>query len=157
LLVAPPAPVLHVLVAGARSIDLAPAAQGGDQAALPEVVIVFAQVVGSLNFSYRRRSETHAVRKAITRCMLQMLDELPETEEGRDGYLCRIQEADLKYMVSFKAAHVALQWCMLVQVRAFAGMGATCLTGAGQEVLVVEAMPTQCMFIHWQSRAESGF
>jgi hypothetical protein len=111
------------LAAGARSIDLAPAAQGGDQAALPEVVIVFAQVVGSLNFSYRRRSETHTVRKAITRCMLQMLDELPETEEGRDGYLCRIQEADLKYMVSFKAAHTALQWCMMVQVRAWAWVG----------------------------------
>lgn len=67
---------------------------------MPEVVIVFAQVVGATSFSYKRnRTDTHALRKAITRCMLQMLDELPETEEGRDGYLCRCQEADLKYMV----------------------------------------------------------
>jgi hypothetical protein len=107
--------------AGARSIDLAPSAQCGDQAALPEVVIVFVQVLGGSTFSYKRhRSETHALRKAITRCMLNMLDDLPETEEGRDGYLCRCQEADLKYMVSFKTAHMALQWCMLVQVRAAA-------------------------------------
>lgn len=116
----------HVLVAcfrillfsGARSIDLAPSAQGGDQAALPEVVIVFVQVLGGSTFSYKRnRGETHALKKAITRCMLQMLDELPESDDGsRDGYLCRCQETDLKYMVSFRAAHVALQWCMLVQV-----------------------------------------
>lgn len=107
-----------LIATGARSIDLAPSAQGGDQAALPEVVIVFAQVVGGSSFNYKRnRGDTHALKKAITRCMLQMLDELPETDEGRDGYLCRCQEADLKYMVSFKAPHMALQWCMLVQVR----------------------------------------
>lgn len=106
-----------LLHAGARAMDLAPSAQGGEQAALPEVVIVFVQVVGAATFSYKRnRSEAHALKKAVTCCMLQMLDELPETDEGRDGYLCRCQEADLKYMVSFRAAHMALQWCMLVQV-----------------------------------------
>lgn len=79
---------------------------------------MFVQVLGGSSFSYKRhRSETHTLKKAITRCMLQMLDDLPETEDGRDGYLCRCQEADLKYMVSFKTAHMALQWCMLVQVR----------------------------------------
>lgn len=116
-------------VAGARVIDLAPSAQGGELAALPEVVIVFVQVVGGAGFSYKRnRSEAHALKKAVTRCMLQMLDELPETDEGRDGYLCRCQEADLKYMVSFKAAHMALQWCMLVQVRAVrGGAGGLCV------------------------------
>lgn len=116
--------------AGARSIDLAPLVQI-DQAPLPDVVIVFAQVVGGSGFSYKRnRAEAHALKKAIKRCMLQMLDELPEQEDGRDGYLCRCQEADLKYMVAFRYAHMAVQWCMMVQVSVSRTYSACALVGS---------------------------
>lgn len=52
------------------------------------------------------------VNKAIIKCLLQQLRSLP----GGDGYLCRCQEADLKYMVAFEQPHKAVQWCLLVQV-----------------------------------------
>eukprot|EP00775_Hariotina_reticulata_P001620 gene1620-1960_t len=31
------------------------------------------------------------------------------------GYLCRMQEGDLKYMLAFASARGALEWCLLVQ------------------------------------------
>eukprot|EP00879_Flechtneria_rotunda_P013105 GHRR01013688.1.p1 GENE.GHRR01013688.1~~GHRR01013688.1.p1 ORF type:complete len:421 (+),score=166.22 GHRR01013688.1:1285-2547(+) len=44
-------------------------------------------------------------------CMLQQLEAI----HNGDGYLCRCQEADLKYMIAFEEPHRALQWCLAVQ------------------------------------------
>lgn len=45
-------------------------------------------------------------------CLLQaLLLSLP------DGYLCREQEAVLKYMVAFQEPTKAMEWCIMMQVR----------------------------------------
>ncbi|WIA30200.1 hypothetical protein OEZ86_000292, partial [Tetradesmus obliquus] len=99
---------------GAREMDLSPSTgvYQASHAPLPDVTIVFAVVAGAAGFTFKRsRSDTRYVNKVIRRCMLQQLAVLP----GGDGYLCRCQEADLKYMVAFENPHKAVQWCLAVQ------------------------------------------
>jgi hypothetical protein len=43
---------------------------------------------------------------------------LPERDGRSDGYLCREQEGELKYMAAFRDSARAVEWCLLVQVRA---------------------------------------
>jgi hypothetical protein len=45
-----------------------------------------------------------------------LLAALPEADGQCDGYLCREQEGDMKYMLAFREPSRALQWCLLVQV-----------------------------------------
>lgn len=97
-------------------MDLTPSGQvfGHTQAPLPDVTMVFLSVAGASAFTSKRpRRETHLVNKAIVKCLLQQMRALA----SGDGYLCRTQEADLKYMVAFEQPHNAVQWCLLVQVR----------------------------------------
>jgi hypothetical protein len=42
---------------------------------------------------------------------------LPERDGRSDGYLCREQEGELKYMAAFRDSARAVEWCLLVQVR----------------------------------------
>jgi hypothetical protein len=42
---------------------------------------------------------------------------LPERDGRSDGYLCREQEGELKYMLAFRDSARAVEWCLLVQVR----------------------------------------
>lgn len=80
---------------------------------LPEVTIVFASVVGAASYAQKRsRTDMKLLNKAIRRCMLQQLAAVP----GGDGYLCRCQEADMRYMIAFEQRHKAMQWCLAVQV-----------------------------------------
>jgi hypothetical protein len=117
--------------------------------------------VGAPGYAYKRqRREAHAVSKAIRRCMLQMLDEVQEGQhDARDGYLCRCQEADLKYMVAFASPHKAVQWCLLVQVRRLVlvvvgcgrrGASASAVRGAlgGTKVLPWTLQPTPTLHTH---------
>lgn len=92
-------------------------------APLPDVTIVFASVVGASSYALKRsRSDTKFLNKAIRRCMLRQLMAMP----GGDGYLCRCQEADLKYMIAFENPHRAVQWCLAVQVRQVEGLTRSC-------------------------------
>lgn len=45
-----------------------------------------------------------------------LLAALPASDGVRDGYLCREQECDMRYMVAFRNTTRALEWCLLVQV-----------------------------------------
>lgn len=45
-----------------------------------------------------------------------LLAALPESDGVRDGYLCREQECDMRFMVCFRETTRALEWCLLVQV-----------------------------------------
>ncbi len=97
-------------------MDLTPEGSlfGHGQTPLPDATIVFLSVAGASGFTSKRaRSETHQVNKAIIKCLLLQMRALA----CGDGYLCRCQEADLKYMVAFEHPHNAVQWCLLVQVR----------------------------------------
>jgi hypothetical protein len=42
---------------------------------------------------------------------------LPERDGRSDGYICREQEGELKYMIAFRDSARAVEWCLLVQVR----------------------------------------
>jgi hypothetical protein len=78
---------------------------------------VFAEVPGVHRLSVTQKhhkSQLHAMNKAIRRCMLQQMADLP----GGDGYMCRCHEPDMKYMVAFESPVRAVQWCLLVQVGA---------------------------------------
>jgi hypothetical protein len=101
--------------AGARQMDLSPTTSNSkDLQQLPEVTIVFASVADADVFTARfSRLEVQEVCKTIRQCMLQQLEMLP----GRDGYLCRCRDSDTKYIAAFQQPHVAVQWCLLVQVR----------------------------------------
>ncbi|KAF6263274.1 hypothetical protein COO60DRAFT_1671048 [Scenedesmus sp. NREL 46B-D3] len=98
---------------GARRIDLTPSARSGrGLAPLPEVTLVFAAVAEALSFTSKQsRAAVRGVNASIVKVMLQQMAHAP----GRDGYLCRCQEGDLKYMVAFEQPHHAVQWCLAVQ------------------------------------------
>lgn len=54
----------------------------------------------------------------LSHCYQVLLSALPEVDGPQgDGYLCREQEGDMKYMVAFREPCRALEWCLLVQVR----------------------------------------
>jgi hypothetical protein len=96
-------------------MDLSPTSScsSKDLQQLPEVTIVFASVADADVLTARcSRSEVQEVCKTIRQCMLQQLEVLP----GRDGYLCRCKDSDTKYIAAFEQPHVAVQWCLLVQV-----------------------------------------
>lgn len=83
---------------------------GGEETSLPPVTMVFAAVEGAKALSrWRRASELRRLAAMIRNVMLAMLEVVP------GGYLCREQEAELKYMLAFADAANGLQWCLMVQ------------------------------------------
>lgn len=81
---------------------------------LPDVTVVFISVASASSFvSKHSQQEVRALHRLLLRCMRQQLALAP----GGDGYMCRTQDGDLKYMAAFAAPHRAVQWCLLVQVR----------------------------------------
>jgi hypothetical protein len=101
--------------AGARCCSLAPSSTWQDspraQPQLPPITFVFAEVSGKAQLA---RDRLRVLNKSIRRCMLKLQQELP----GHDGYVCRCQAAELKFIVAFESPVHALQWCLLLQVSA---------------------------------------
>eukprot|EP00200_Dunaliella_tertiolecta_P019164 CAMPEP_0202400750 /NCGR_PEP_ID=MMETSP1128-20130828/2982_1 /ASSEMBLY_ACC=CAM_ASM_000463 /TAXON_ID=3047 /ORGANISM="Dunaliella tertiolecta, Strain CCMP1320" /LENGTH=1520 /DNA_ID=CAMNT_0049004399 /DNA_START=82 /DNA_END=4641 /DNA_ORIENTATION=- len=78
---------------------------------LPPVTMVFATVEGANNFSAYNRKEARNASDIIVNVFISVMRQL----DSRDGYLCRVQGSDLKYMVAFEKPQVALEWCLCVQ------------------------------------------
>lgn len=76
---------------------------------LPPVTMVFMAVEGSDQLVRRRRPFTAVVQTLLNRVVRDSLRRL-------GGYLCRVQEGDMKFMVAFASPVTALEWCLLVQV-----------------------------------------
>jgi hypothetical protein len=76
---------------------------------LPPVTMVFMAVEGPEQLVKRRRSFTPVVQGLLNRVVRDALRRL-------GGYLCRVQEGDMKFMVAFASPVTALEWCLLVQV-----------------------------------------
>lgn len=76
---------------------------------LPPVTMVFMAVEGSDQLVRRRRPFTAVVQTLLSRVVRDSLRRL-------GGYLCRVQEGDMKFMVAFASPVTALEWCLLVQV-----------------------------------------
>jgi len=53
----------------------------------------------------------HKLSSFVCDCMQAVLLALP------DGYLCREQEGELKYMLAFQEPTRAAEWCLIMQVR----------------------------------------
>lgn len=77
---------------------------------LPPVTMVFMAVEGPEQLVRRRRTFTPVVQSLLSRVVRDALRRL-------GGYLCRVQEGDMKFMVAFASPVTALEWCLLVQVR----------------------------------------
>jgi hypothetical protein len=77
---------------------------------LPAVTMVFMAVEGPEQLVRRRRTFTPLVQSLLSRVVRDSLRRL-------GGYLCRVQEGDMKFMVVFGSPVTALEWCLLVQVR----------------------------------------
>lgn len=76
---------------------------------LPPVTMVFMAVEGPEQLVKRRRPFTPVVQGLLNRVVRDALRRL-------GGYLCRVQEGDMKFMVAFASPVTALEWCLLVQV-----------------------------------------
>eukprot|EP00775_Hariotina_reticulata_P005596 gene5596-5834_t len=76
---------------------------------LPPVTMVFAAVDGGINLVRKKKQVAKVVHMSVTRLMQATLLALP------DGYLCREQDGVLKYMLAFKEAARAAEWCILMQ------------------------------------------
>lgn len=76
---------------------------------LPPVTMVFMAVEGPEQLVRRRRTFTPRVQVLLSRVVRDALRRL-------GGYLCRVQEGDMKFMVAFASPVTALEWCLLVQV-----------------------------------------
>jgi hypothetical protein len=72
--------------------------------------MVFMAVEGPEQLVRRRRTFTPRVQVLLSRVVRDALRRL-------GGYLCRVQEGDMKFMVAFASPVTALEWCLLVQVR----------------------------------------
>lgn len=83
---------------------------------LPPVTMVFMAVEGPEQLVRRRRPFTPLVQSLLNRVVRDALRRL-------GGYLCRVQEGDMKFMVAFGDPVTALEWCLLVQVRRLAVLG----------------------------------
>ncbi|KAF5835292.1 hypothetical protein DUNSADRAFT_7617 [Dunaliella salina] len=94
---------------GALESPLSPVVQ--HQPTLPPVTMVFATVEGANNFSAYNRKEARNASDMIVNVFISVMRQL----DSRDGYLCRVQGSDLKYMVAFEKPQVALEWCLCVQ------------------------------------------
>ena len=117
--------------AGAGALAAAPSAHHIGRAPLPPVTVVFAKALG-LPAS---RGDLARCEALLTECARACLAAAP----GRGaalagaaaggatgatgaplppaGYLVRVQEGDLRYMLAFAHPVAALEWCLLMQVR----------------------------------------
>uniref|UniRef100_A0A383VRV6 Guanylate cyclase domain-containing protein n=1 Tax=Tetradesmus obliquus TaxID=3088 RepID=A0A383VRV6_TETOB len=76
---------------------------------MPPVTMVFLVVEGAKVFGKGRRPLVKEVHAQLAALLVEAL------KHTQGGYLCRMQEGDLKYMVAFSSARSALEWCLLVQ------------------------------------------
>jgi hypothetical protein len=76
---------------------------------LPPVTMVFMAVEGPEQLVRRRRTFTPLVQSLLSRVVRDALRRL-------GGYLCRVQDGDMKFMVAFASPVTAMEWCLLVQV-----------------------------------------
>lgn len=69
---------------------------------LPPMTMVFAMVDGGKQFAVLHRKDARQVHKVIAACIQNTLR---RTEQG---YLCRMQDGEMKYMVAFHNPSVGL-------------------------------------------------
>ncbi len=77
---------------------------------LPPITMAFAIVDGGKTFAARHRRDVRRVNDVCAACIRSCLRVVP------GGYLCRLQDGDLKYMVAFASPEVrgtgmATPWC----------------------------------------------
>lgn len=102
-----PAPPLPPTNPGTLMSDLDPSK--ADSESLPPVSMVFVMVEGAKAYARRKRSEAARVHALLHGALTDTLAHFA------DGYLCREQDGDFKYMVAFMSAASALEWCLLMQ------------------------------------------
>jgi hypothetical protein len=71
--------------------------------------MVFCSVDGVKKLRWRRAEAQQEVHQLCSRAIKETLRAMPE------GYLCREQPGDLKYMVAFASPSAALEWALLLQ------------------------------------------
>eukprot|EP00775_Hariotina_reticulata_P005277 gene5277-5512_t len=76
---------------------------------LGPVTMVFAAVHGGKSLVRKKEQAAHVVHNTLQRIMQAVLLALP------DGYLCREQEGELKYMLAFQEPTRAAEWCLIMQ------------------------------------------
>jgi hypothetical protein len=75
--------------------------------------MVFVMVEGGKAFARRKRSDSAIVHNLISQTLVETLAYFP-VEKGQ-GYLCREQDGEFKYMIAFECPGAALEWCLLLQ------------------------------------------
>jgi len=76
---------------------------------LPNITMVFSIVDGGKTYAKSHRKEARDIHRIIESVIRSTLRQIP------GGYLCRLQDGDLKYMVAFPTAQSALSWCLVTQ------------------------------------------
>jgi class 3 adenylate cyclase len=93
---------------GAATLTLRDAAVAPDL--MPHVTVVCAGVEGAKWLvRWRHAGEVREMARLLRMVYVAALRAVP------GGYLCREQEGGLRYMLAFRDAEGALQWCLLVQ------------------------------------------
>lgn len=85
---------LSAAVTSSSALGLAAAAQHSLNP-LPSIAMVFARVDGGKQLLARDKAEGYALNDVVVGVLMKGLRAV------RGGYLCRVQEAELKYMVAF--------------------------------------------------------
>ncbi|GLI65643.1 hypothetical protein VaNZ11_009242 [Volvox africanus] len=76
---------------------------------LPAITMAFAIAEGGKTYATRYRRDVRRVNDVAAACIRACL----RVVSG--GYLCRLQDGDLKYMVAFATPQAALEWALLLQ------------------------------------------
>eukprot|EP00775_Hariotina_reticulata_P007361 gene7361-7572_t len=85
------------------------ASSSAQRPVLPAVTIVFAAVHGGDVLVRKKGKAAQAVHQTLVKLMQATLLALS------DGYLCREQEAVMKYMLAFSGPARAAEWCLVMQ------------------------------------------
>ena len=75
--------------------------------------MVFVVVEEGKAFARRRRADSAVVHNLISQTLVETLAYFPVTKG--QGYLCREQDGEFKYMIAFETPAGALEWCLLLQ------------------------------------------
>eukprot|EP00775_Hariotina_reticulata_P008470 gene8470-8653_t len=75
----------------------------------PDIAMVFARVDGGKQLMLRDKTEGLLVNGTVLAVIAEALKAVP------GGYLCRVQDGEMKYMVAFHDAQDALEWALVVQ------------------------------------------
>lgn len=76
----------------------------------PPMTMAFCAVEGAKALAARSRRDAKAVHDVCLGCVRNTLRYV------RGGYLCRAQPGELKYLVAFADAEVAVHWALMLQV-----------------------------------------